>query len=115
MVVTQGRKSSKSKKAVRRASGGSCQNIPFKKREVVTRTEISQKVNNRVFTKSIKVVVPLVSSGPSTLPVAPPPPPSDQDAPTPSKPPRKGPSRSAAVSTRNIFYYKNKLMRVRRS
>lgn len=102
MVVSQDRKKAKSKKAARRVSAGVRQNIPFKTGEVVTRTEVSRKVKNRVVTKSTKVVVPIVASGPPKPPDPPPLPPSDQDDSTPSKKkqkkPRKGPSRSAAVS-----------------
>lgn len=97
MVVTQERKNAKSKKAARRVSSGIRHNIPFKKSEVVTRTEVSRKVKNRIVTKFTKVVVPIVPSGPSKPPDPSLVPPSDQDAPTPSKQPRKGPSRSASA------------------
>jgi hypothetical protein len=98
MVVSQERKNTKSNKAPRRVSVGIRKNIPSKKGEVVTRTEVSRKHKNRVVTKSTKLVVPMVPPGPPKPPdplLLPPP---DQDAPTPSKPRRKGPSRSAAVS-----------------
>jgi len=70
------------------------QNIPFNKKEIVTRTQISRKVNNRVLTKSTSVKVPIVP--PSPVPLDPLP--SDHNDPQPvDKKTRKGPSRSAAV------------------
>ena len=113
MVVSQDRKKAKSKKAARRVSVGVRQNIPFKADEVVTRTEVSRKVRGRVVTKSTKVIVPIVPSGPPKPPDPPPLPPSDQDAPTPSeqKQPRKGPSRSAAVSLPLLILF-NELIRI---
>ena len=98
MVTWQGRKPSKSKKA-RRVSFEIRQNIPFEKKEIVTRTEISRKPNGRVVTKSTKLAVPVAPSRPpKPLDPSLAPPPDQDDAPTPSKQKRKGPSRSAAVN-----------------
>ena len=104
-TTTQRRKvsASKSKKAVHRVSVG---RIPFNKGEIITRTEVSRKVKNRLLTKSTKVVVPVAPSNPlDPSPLLP----SDQDAPpTPSKPTRKGPSRSAAVRLLPPFSLSNR-------
>ena len=100
MVVSRGPKTTKPKKTTSRVSVEVRQNIPFKKKEVVTRTDISRKANGRVVTKSTKVVVPVAPSRPQK-PLDPSlaPPPDQDDAPAPSKKKkRKGPSRSATVS-----------------
>ena len=96
MVVSQGRKTTKSKKTASRVSVEIRRNIPFKKEDFVTRTDISRKANGRVVTKSTKVVVPIAPPKPLDPPLAPPP--DQDDAPAPSKKKRKGPSRSATVS-----------------
>ena len=102
MVATQGHKlgkPTKSKKLGRQVSGGIRHNIPFDKRELVTRVEVSRKVGSRVLTKSTKVIVPAAPSGPSNPQDSSPLPPSDENTPSvPSKKARKGPSRSATVS-----------------
>jgi len=70
------------------------QNIPFNKKEVVTRTQVTRKVKNRVLTKSTTVKVPIVPRAPVQSDLSP----SDHnDLQTVNEKMRKGPSRSAAV------------------
>ena len=72
MVVSQGHKTTKSKKTASRVSVEIRQNIPFKKEDVVTRTDISRKANGHVMTKSTKVVVPIAPPKPLDPPLVPP-------------------------------------------
>ena len=79
-------------------------NIPYNEKEVVTRTQVTQKVKNRVVVKSTKVKIPIIPPTTSTLPD---PSSSDQGDPQMSemdtnpqssdKQTRKGQSRSAAA------------------
>jgi len=70
------------------------QNIPYNKKEVVTRTQVTRKVKNRVLTKSTTVKVPIVPP-PLVLPDLFS---SDHNDPqTVDEQARRGPSRSASV------------------
>lgn len=106
MVPGQKRKPNKPTKTKKAVFHRVREGIPFNKEEVVTRIEIIRKVKGRVFTKSTKVIVPIVKSVSSSP--QPPLPPSEHNAPpTSTKEEHKGPSRSALVCLIAPSFYSN--------
>ena len=101
----------KSRKVARRVSVGIRENIPFNKKEVVTRIEVVRKVRTRVLTRSTKVVVPVTPSAPLHLYPSLPSESNHDTPPTPAKQAHKGPSRSAAVRPHPLFRCKPVLTR----